>query len=199
MYKKLKTYIPDTRDPEVQKKELIEYFQQEFFDNRNVYSISTAMQKIGVTVEKYAIYRQYAELNISDIKKTVQNNPKPYKNDFSKMMYILSLIRYHVSNDIEPAEPKQEPKDPPPAPPQAKAKPQYEPAPESASKPPKHTSKEDDPIITDADLFEVDPDIEAIHEAWAKLSEDERRENWEKAIAAHRQQRKPEYAPDEMY
>ena len=53
------------------------------------------------------------------------------------------------------------------------------------------------PSITESDLFESEPDT--MHEAWAKLSEDERRRNWAMAIAGHQQQRKPEYAPDEMY
>lgn len=64
-------------------------------------------------------------------------------------------------------------------------------------KPPQYTSKQDDPVITEADLFETEPDT--IHGAWAKLNESERRKNWEEAIARHKQQRKPEYAPDEMY
>ena len=44
-------------------------------------------------------------------------------------------------------------------------------------------------LITEADLFEVDSDKEAIHEAWLKLSKEERRRNWEKAIAEHKQRR----------
>lgn len=44
-------------------------------------------------------------------------------------------------------------------------------------------------LITEADLFEVDSDKEAIHEAWLKLSEEDRRRNWEKAIAEHKQRR----------
>lgn len=64
-------------------------------------------------------------------------------------------------------------------------------------KPPTKASTEDKPAISDSDLFGTEPD--AIHEAWAKLDESERRRNWEKAIAGHKQQRKLEYAPDEMY
>lgn len=47
----------------------------------------------------------------------------------------------------------------------------------------------DIPVITETDLFEVDPDMEAIHEAWLKLSEEERCSNWNKAIAEHKQRR----------
>lgn len=58
----------------------------------------------------------------------------------------------------------------------------------------------DIPVITEADLFEVDPDMEAIHKEWASLDESERRRNWEKAIAEHRQQHQPkDCAYDEMY
>lgn len=67
----------------------------------------------------------------------------------------------------------------------------------SEHQPPTEASAEDKPAISDSDLFETAPD--AIHEAWAKLDESERRKNWDKAIAEHRQQRKPEYALDEMY
>lgn len=62
---------------------------------------------------------------------------------------------------------------------------------------PTKASAKDKPAISDSDLFETAPD--AIHEVWAKLDESERRKNWGKAIAEHRQQRKPEYTPDEMY
>ena len=75
---------------------------------------------------------------------------------------------------------------------------QKKPLPEQ--KPPTKASAENEPATSDADLFEVDPDTDAIHEAWSKLDEGERRKNWERAIAVHQQQHPPKASVyDEMY
>ena len=63
---------------------------------------------------------------------------------------------------------------------------------------PKQASTEDEPAISDSDLFEAGPD--AIHEARASMDESERRKNWNKAIAKHKQQHPPKvFSYDEMY
>ena len=99
------------------------------------------------------------------------------------MAYIWGILKKRIPSKVNPSEPPQ--KEPPA--PKAKAKTQHEPEPAPDNEPPQYT--EDDPVITDANFFEVDPDMEAIHEAWLKLSEEERRRNWDKAIAKHKQRR----------
>lgn len=209
MYKNLKIYIPDSRDPAIQKKEFIEYFQKEFFDSRTVYSISKALQDKGVISEKYAIYRQCAELNVTDIQKTLANKVRTFKNDYSRMTYILGLLKNHVSEDIATKKPNQQQElgqsDPiaedtltPVPPPKAEDRLSWMDELMADSQPPTEASAEDKPAISDSDLFETAPD--AIHEAWAKLDESERRKNWDKAIAVHQQQHPPKaYVYDEMY
>lgn len=169
MYKKLKIYIPDNRDPEVQKKELIEYFQQEYFDGNTVFSISKALQDKQVTAEQYAIYRQCASLNTADIQKTLANKAGTFRNDYSRMTYILAILKNHIDGKIRPVEPEAEPQ-------------------------PKATV---DKLRAD-DLISAGADD--IHKAWLKLSESERQENWEKAIAEHRPQREAKvYEPYELF
>lgn len=211
MYKNLTQVKPDTRDPEVQRKELVNYITQKFLDNdANRYGVSKALHD-KVTVGQYSAIRQCAELNATDIKKTLDKKEGTFKNDYSKVAYILALLKKKIPQNIESAKPnfraQQEP-------PQAsiQKRPAWMDELETESKLSKveqlnkrltYAQRQnlknfpdgDIPVITDTDLFEPDP----IHEAWAKLSADQRRKNREKAIAEHRQSHPPKVYSDEIY
>lgn len=115
---------------------------------------------------------------------------------YGKFRYLYQIAGRLIKDAAcKETEPKQEPPAPPPKP---EDRPSWMDELEADSQPPKQASAEDKPAISNTDLFETESDT-IIHGTWAKLNESERRKNWEEAIARHRQQRKPEYAPDEMY
>lgn len=133
-------------------------------------------------------------LNAVSKKQKANGFNKPY----GKFKYLYQIAGRLIKDaECKSAEPKQPPKEPPTPQPKSEDRPSWLDELEADSQPPKQASIEDAPVITELDLFESEPD--ATHEAWAKLSEDERRKNWEKAISEHRQQHKPEYTPEEMY
>lgn len=120
-----------------------------------------------------------------------------FNTPYGKFKYLYQIAGRLIKDaECKETEPKQEPPAPSPQP-KAATRPSWLDELEADSQPPKQASIEDAPVITESDLFESEPDT--MHEAWAKLSEDEQRRNWATAIAGHQQQRKPEYAPDEMY
>lgn len=123
-----------------------------------------------------------------------------FNTPYGKFKYLYQIAGRLIKDaECKPAVPKQEPKELPAIPPQPKSedRPSWMDELIADSQPPKQASAEDEPATSGTDLFESEPDT--IHETWANVDESERRKNWEEAIARHRQQRKPEYAPDEMY
>ena len=119
-----------------------------------------------------------------------------FKFPYGRFCYLHStVLRFIKEFKVEPATPNlQEQSEPPEA--STQKRPAWMVELEPDSKSPKATPEIADFGIAEADLFEPDP----THEVWTNLSPDQRRVNWEKAIAGHRQNHPPKvYSYDEMY
>lgn len=138
----------------------------------------------------YVTLKNQEDYILNELRKMDRKNS--FKFPYGRFKYLYGMVQRLIRESKQQKEP------PAPTPP-SKAADRHSWMAElmADSQPPKQASIEDAPVITELDLFESEPD--ATHEAWAKLSEDERRKNWEKAISEHRQQHKPEYTPEEMY
>lgn len=182
MYKTLTEIKPDYRNSDTQQKDLIQYVMKEFFNNANKSSILKALYNKKVPPEMYAAYLQCAKLNEADLKKTLANKAGTFKNDYSKAAYVFANLKNHISIKPTKAEP----------PKQNFVETQKE----------AHSQNGDMHAKSKPNLFESDPEPDKIHEAWLKLSEEERRRNWERGIAANEERKKARLAQltlDEMY
>lgn len=162
-------------------------------------------------MDYYVTLKNLEDYILAELRKMDAKNS--FKFPYGRFKYLYGMVQRLIKESRqqkEPPAPKHDPKqelgqsDPiaedtltPSPQPKAATRPSWLDELEADSQPPKQASIEDAPVITESDLFESEPDT--MHEAWAKLSEDEQRRNWATAIAGHQQQRKPEYAPDEMY
>ena len=139
--------------------------------------------------------QQEYTLNAVSKKQKANGFNKPY----GKFKYLYQIAGRLIKDaKCKSAEPKQPPKEPPAPQPKAAEQPSCMDELTADNQSPKQASTEDEPAISDSDLFEAGPD--AIHEARASMDESERRKNWNKAIAKHKQQHPPKvFSYDEMY
>lgn len=163
-------------------------------------------------MDYYVTLKNQEDYILDELRKMDTKNS--FKVPYDRFRYLYGMVKRLIKESRqqkEPQAPKHDPKqelgqsDPiaedtltPVPPPKAEDRLSWMDELMADSQPPTKASAEDKPAISDSDLFETAPD--ATHEAWAKLDKSERRKNWEKAIAEHKQQHPPKvFSYDEMY
>ena len=172
---------------------IADYTCKHFFDGKAGLKVKIikdlAALDSDTLMDYYVTLKNLEDYILAELRKMDTKNS--FKVPYGRFRYLYGMVQRLIKESNQQKEP--------PAPqPKAAEQPSWMDELTADNQSPKQASTEDEPAISDSDLFEAGPD--AIHEARASMDESERRKNWNKAIAKHKQQHPPKvFSYDEMY